>query len=222
MPSSFKKNPRNTVRRLPSRGAYDRETIYSILDAAFLCHVGFSVDGQPFVIPTAYGREGDKLFFHGSVKSRMMLELSAQIPVCITVTLMDGLVLARSAFHHSMNYRSAVLFGQAREILDLEEKNRALFCISEQILPGRWAEVRGPNPNELAATSVMEITIEEASAKIRTGGPKDDQEDYALPIWAGVLPVQPIYQVPETDPLMKENLDVSPSVLEALARQDHP
>ncbi|MBK8043005.1 MAG: pyridoxamine 5'-phosphate oxidase family protein [Haliscomenobacter sp.] len=219
MPSSFKKNPRNTVRRLPSRGAYDRETIYGILDAGFLCHAGFTVDGQPFVIPTAYGREGDKLFFHGSIKSRMMLELGAQIPVCVTVTLLDGVVLARSAFHHSMNYRSVVLFGQARELVEPEEKDKALYCISEQILPGRWAEVRGPNANELAATSVLEMTIDEASAKIRTGGPKDDQEDYDLPIWAGVLPVQSVYQIPEPDPLLKESLEVSPSVLNAIAKQ---
>ena len=148
-----------------------------------------------------------------------MRELGSQIPVCVTVTVLDGLVLARSAFHHSMNYRSAVLFGQAREIQDPEEKNKALFRISEQILPGRWAEVRGPNANELAATSVLEMTIEEASAKIRTGGPKDDQEDYALPIWAGVLPVHPVYQIPEVDPLLKEPMEVSPSVLEAMARQ---
>ncbi len=221
MSSSFKKNPRNTVRRIPSRGVYDRDAIYSILDAAYLCHVGFSVDGQPFVIPTAYGRHGDKMYFHGAVKSRMMLQLKEQIPVCVTVTLLDGLVLARSAFHHSMNYRSAVLFGKAREIADPEEKDRALYYISEQILPGRWAEVRGPNPNELAATSVLEMTIEEASAKIRLGGPKDDQEDYDLPVWAGVLPVNSIFQIPEPDPLLKEPVEVPPSILEAIAKQSN-
>lgn len=209
---TFTRTDRNTVRRLPSRGAYDETTIYSILDAGFLCHVGFVIDGQPFVIPTAYGRKDDILYFHGSVKSRMLDHLEKGAPVCVTVTHMDGLVLARSAFHHSMNYRSAVLFGTAWEIESPEEKNEALFCISEQILKGRWDEVRGPNPNELKATCVLAMKIEQASAKIRTGGPKDDAEDYGLPIWAGVVPASIQYQAAEPDPEMKTAFPTPESV----------
>jgi hypothetical protein len=180
---------RTQLRRLPKRGSHETEVIHQILDAAFLAHVGFCVKGQPFVIPTNFGREGDILYIHGSAASRMLRELSTGIPACVTVTHVDGLVLARSAFHHSMNYRSVVAFGTARRIDDVDKKNHALRVISDHLIRGRWDDVREPNPQELKATSVLEFTIEEASAKIRTGPPIDDEEDYSLPIWAGVLPL---------------------------------
>ncbi len=202
---------RNKVKRLPKRGHYDRETVYSILDDGFLCHVGFTIEGQPYVIPTSYGRDGDKVYFHGSSKSRMLTHLDKGIPVCLTVTHLDGLVLARSAFHHSMNYRSALLFGTAR-LIEGEEKEKALFLISESILKGRWDEVRGPNTQEMKATSVLCLDVETASAKIRTGPPGDDEEDYALPIWAGVLPISQQYGPPTNDPLLREGIPVSDSV----------
>jgi nitroimidazol reductase NimA-like FMN-containing flavoprotein (pyridoxamine 5'-phosphate oxidase superfamily) len=208
---TFPKSTRNTVKRIPKRGRYDRATIYEILDAAFLCHVGFSIDGQPFVIPTAYGREGDTIYLHGATTSRMLVLLQKGLPVCLTVTRLDGLVLARSAFHHSMNYRSAVVFGQATLVPD-EQKERALEVISEQILRGRWAETRKPYPKELKATTVLAVTIEEASAKIRTGPPGDEPEDYELPIWAGVLPIRQTFGEPEADPLLLEGIPLSPSV----------
>src|SRR5947209_661817 len=191
---------RTQVRRLPERGHYDRETIYSILDSAFLCHVGFVHDGHPVVIPTAYGRDGDTLYIHGSAASRMQRDLAKGIDVCLTVTILDGLVLARSGFHSSMNYRSVVVFGIAEAIMDPEQKTHALAVISEQILKGRWNDVRGPNAQELKGTSVLKLPITEASAKIRVGPPKDDEEDYALPIWAGVLPLSAQYGEPIPDP----------------------
>ncbi|HWR14025.1 MAG TPA: pyridoxamine 5'-phosphate oxidase family protein [Terriglobales bacterium] len=186
----MKLTQRTQLRRLPKRGAHDTETIHRILDSAFLAHVGFVVDGQPFVIPTLYGRDGDKLYIHGSAASRMLRELSSGIPACVTVTLVDGIVLARSAFHHSINYRSVVAFGTATKIEGEDAKNHALRVISEQVMRGRWDDVRPPNEQELKATSVLEFVIEEASAKIRTGPPVDDEEDYALSIWAGVLPME--------------------------------
>ena len=187
------KTDRTKVKRLPDRGRYDRETIYTILEEAFICHVGFVVDGQPYVIPTGFARIGDDLYIHGSSASRMLRNLSQGIEVCVTVTLIDGLVLARSAFHHSINYRSVVILGRAQLVEDAEEKNRALEAFTEHVIPGRWADVRWPTELELKATSVLKLPIEEASAKIRTGDPKDDEEDYAMDIWAGVLPlsVQP-------------------------------
>jgi nitroimidazol reductase NimA-like FMN-containing flavoprotein (pyridoxamine 5'-phosphate oxidase superfamily) len=180
---------RSKLRRLPDRGSHEAEALNRILDAGFLAHIGFCVDGQPFVIPTLYGRDGDRLYLHGSAASRMLRELDSGVPCCVTVTHVDGLVLARSAFHHSMNYRSVVAFGRARKIEDRERKVEALRIISEHLIRGRWADVRGPAENELKATGVLEFEMEEASAKVRTGGPKDDAEDYALPVWAGVLPL---------------------------------
>ena len=180
---------RTKLKRLPNRGSHDSAAIHRILDAAFLAHVGFNLDGQPFVIPTLYGREGEKLYLHGSAASRMLRELETGVDACVTVTLVDGLVLARSAFHHSMNYRSVVAFGKARRIGDPDQKTKALRVISDHLIAGRWNEVRGPNERELKATAVLEFAIEEASAKVRTGPPLDDEEDYALPIWAGVLPL---------------------------------
>ena len=181
---------RTELRRLPNRGSHDAEVVHGILDTAFLAHVGFSINGQPFVIPTLYGREGDKLYLHGSAASRMLRELDSGIAACVTVTLVDGLVLARSAFHHSMNYRSVVAFGTARKISSAAEKERALRIISEHLISGRWNDVRLPTEQELKATAVLEFTIEEASAKVRTGPPLDDEEDYVLPVWAGVLPLE--------------------------------
>ena len=189
---------RTKLRRLPARGSHELSTIHAILDEGFLAHVGFVVEGQPFVIPTLYGREDETLYLHGSAASRMIRHLETGVPACITVTLVDGLVLARSAFHSSMNYRSVVVFGTARAI-EGEKKQHALRVISEHLLRGRWDDVRAPYEKELKGTGVLELTIEEASAKIRTGGPADDPEDYALPVWAGVLPLRLTPQVPIAD-----------------------
>jgi nitroimidazol reductase NimA-like FMN-containing flavoprotein (pyridoxamine 5'-phosphate oxidase superfamily) len=188
-------SPRSQVRRLPDRGAYDRETIHAILDAGLVCHVGFVSEGHPFVIPMNYGRDGDRVLLHGSAASRLMRGMEAGWPVCLTVTLLDGLVLARSAFHHGMNFRSVVLFGRATPVADSAAKTAALRAISEHLVPGRWEKVRPPNARELAVTAVLE----EASAKIRTGPPKDDPEDLSLPVWAGVLPLETIPGVPLPD-----------------------
>jgi nitroimidazol reductase NimA-like FMN-containing flavoprotein (pyridoxamine 5'-phosphate oxidase superfamily) len=190
---------RGTVRRLPQRAAYDEATVHAILDAGFLAHMGFCVEGQPFVIPTLYGRTGSTLYLHGSAASRMLRELEKGIAVCATVTIVDGLVLARSAFHHSMNYRSVVAFGTARKIEDRVEKVEALRVISEHLMAQRWDDVRTPTEQELKATTVLKLEIEEASAKQRSGGPVDDEEDYALGVWAGVLPVQLATGAPEAD-----------------------
>jgi nitroimidazol reductase NimA-like FMN-containing flavoprotein (pyridoxamine 5'-phosphate oxidase superfamily) len=180
---------RTELHRIPNRGSRAWETINQILDAGFLAHVGFCVDGQPFIIPTLYGRDGEKLYLHGSAVSRMLRELETGIPTCVTVTLVDGLVLARSAFHHSMNYRSVVAFGSARKIADPGQKVESLRIISEHIIPGRWADVRKPSEKELKATTVLEFSISEASSKVRSGPPLDDENDYDLPVWAGVLPL---------------------------------
>ena len=182
--------PRTRVVREPERGVYDRAVVNQILDEGFICHVGFSAEGQPFVIPTSYGRAGEVLYIHGSAASRMLRRASEGIPVCVTVTLLDGLVLARSIFNHSMNYRSVVILGTATAVEDPEEKIRALHLLSEHIIPGRWEEVRQPNERELKATTVLRVPINEFSAKVRQGPPIDDEEDYSLPVWAGVLPLE--------------------------------
>jgi uncharacterized protein len=181
---------RSELRRIPVRGSHDWDTVARILDIGLLAHVGFCVSGQPFVIPTLYGREGGKLYLHGSAASRMLGELETGIPACVTVTLVDGLVLSRSAFDHSMNYRSVVAFGTAKKIVDPVEKIVSLRIISEHLISGRWVEVRGPSENELKATSVLEFLIDEASAKVRSGPPLDDEKDYGSPVWAGVLPLE--------------------------------
>src|SRR6266849_6537577 len=181
---------RTELRRIPGRGSHDWKTINQILDAGFLASVGFCVDRQPFVIPTLYGRDGERLYLHGSAVSRMLRELEAGIPACVTVTLVDGLVLSRSAFDHSMNYRSVVAFGTARKVVDPDQKINSLRVISEHLIAGRWAEVRGPSDKELKATTVLEFSIEEASSKVRSGPPLDDESDYGLPVWAGVLPLE--------------------------------
>jgi uncharacterized protein len=197
---------RTKLGRLPNRGSHETETIHAILDAAFLAHVGFQMEGQPFVIPTLYGRDEDKLYLHGSAASRMLRGLDTGIPACVCVTIVDGLVLARSAFHHSMNYRSVVAFGTARKIEGTEEKTRALRIISEHLIAGRWSDVRGPSDKELKATAVLEFSIEEASAKIRTGPPVDDEEDYSLPVWAGVLPLRMEAKPPVPDPRLAASI----------------
>ena len=196
------------VRRLPARGSNEWGEICGILDVAFLAHVGFVVDGQPFVIPTLFGRHGETLYLHGSAASRMLRELEHGIAACVTVTLVDGLVLARSAFHHSMNYRSVVAFGTARKITDDSAKEEALRVVSEQVVAGRWSDVRLPTAKELKATSVLAFEIEEASAKVRTGPPKDDAEDYALPIWAGVVPMKLERGAAIADPLLTVDVPV--------------
>ena len=180
---------RTTLQRLPNRGVYDRASIHSILDEGLICHVGFVVDGQPFVIPTIHVRVGEQLFFHGSPASRMLRALEQGVEVCVTVTLLDGLVLARSAFHHSMNYRSAVVFGRAMPVESSEEKLHVLRALSDHLIKGRWQEVRSPSPSELKGTLVLSLPIDEASAKVRAGPPVDDEDDYGLPVWAGVLPL---------------------------------
>ena len=180
---------RTTVRRLPARGSYDRDLIHSILDEAPVCHVGFVVDGRPFVIPTLHVRVDDRLYVHGSPGSRMLKGMAGGAEVCVTATLIDGIVLARSAFHHSMNYRSVVVFGVAEAVDDLDEKARILRALSEHLVPGRWRDVRVPTVGELKGTSVLSLPIDEASAKVRTVPPLDDEEDYALPAWAGVVPL---------------------------------
>lgn len=190
--------PRTTLKRLPARGRFERAEVNAILDEGLLCHVGFAVDGQPFVIPTIHARVGDVLYVHGSAASRMLRTLSAGVPVCLTVTLLDGLVLARSAFHHSMNYRSAVVFGRAVPV-EGDEKVAGLKAISDQLRPGRWDEVREPTDRELRQTSVLRLDVAEASAKARSGGPIDEPEDLDLPVWAGVIPCELSWGTPVPD-----------------------
>lgn len=207
----FEITSRNQVKRAPDRGRYDQQTVHQILDAGFLCHVSFVVDGQPFIIPTLYGRKDNTLFIHGATTSRMIKNLEQGISMSLAVSHVDGLVLARSAFHHSMNYRSAVVFGKAHPVSE-EEKEHALFIISEHLIRGRWNEVRPPNAKELKATTVLAIEIEQASAKIRTGPAKDDKEDYELDVWAGVVPLGTEIGSPIDDELLKSGIAVSPSV----------
>jgi len=209
---------RTRVVREPDRAVYDREEAYRILDEGFLCHVGFTIEGQPFVIPTSYGRRGSELYIHGSAASRMLRQMKDGFPVCVTVTLLDGLVLARSIFNHSMNYRSVVILGKATLVDDPEEKLAALRVLSEHILPGRWDEVRQPNERELKATSVLRLAVEEFSAKVRTGPPIDDAEDYAFPTWAGVIPVEVTAGDAVPDPKLGPGLQV-PSYAQSYARK---
>ena len=203
--AEFQPTPRTQVKRLPKRGNYDSETVYQILDTAFVCHVGFSVDRQPYVIPTNYGRSGDRLYLHGSAASRMLKTLSAGVPVCVTVTHVDGLVLARSAFHHSVNYRSVVILGTARLVEDPAEKMEALRIFTDHVMKGRWEDVRQPTEQELKATTVLALPLEEVSAKVRAGGPVDDEADYTLPVWAGVLPLETAVKPPVPDAQRKND-----------------
>jgi len=205
--SKFQPTQRTQVKRLPDRGAYDSETVFKILDEGLICHVGFSVDGQPYVIPTGFARVEDMLYIHGSAASRMLRTLAEGVQVCVTVTLLDGLVLARSAFHHSMNYRSVVMLGRATLVSDSVEKIKALEAFTEHIVRGRWNDVRLPTEAELKATTVLALPLAEVSAKIRTGPPKDDAEDYELPIWAGVVPLTITTAAPIADPRLKAGLE---------------
>ena len=204
------------VKRVPKRGHYDRETVNRVLDNSFVCHVGFIHEGYPVVIPTLYGRKGNEVYIHGSNASRMLKDLSKGIDMCLTVTKVNGLVLARSAFHHSMNYESVVLFGKATLIEDYDEKMDALKWVSDNVLKDRWEESRLPTEKEMKATRVMKIPIEEASAKIRTGPPSDDKPDYELDIWAGVVPIQQVYGQPIVDELLKDGVPLAKSVEQLL------
>ena len=199
-------SPRTAVRRLPERAAYDRATIHAILDEGLVCHVGFVADGQPFVIPTVYARLGERLYLHGSPGSRMLRALTDGAPACVTVTLVDGLVLARSAFHHSMNYRSVVLLATAQPVLDAEERLAALRAVVEQVVPGRWRDARRPSAKELAQTLVVSLPIAEASAKLRSGPAREDAEDLELPIWAGEIPLRHAAGEPLADPAVLHGL----------------
>ncbi len=199
VPETVPLTERTRVVREAQRGVYDRESIYKILDEGFVCHVGFSVDGQPYVIPTLFARVGDAIYFHGSAASRMLRNLSEGISVCVTVTLTDGFVLARSVFNHSMNYRSVVALGKAVPVDAAREKIEALHAFTEKILPGRWNDARQPNEKELKATSILRLPLTEVSAKVRTGPPMDDDPDYALPVWAGVIPLHLAFDAPVRD-----------------------
>lgn len=203
---AYQPTERTEVHRLPKRAVYDQAQVHSILDEGFICHLGFVVDGQPYVVPTGYGRVDQRIFIHGSSASRMLRKLDQGIDLCFTVTLVDGLVLARSAFHHSMNYRSVMVLGKAQSITGREEKLAALRSITNHIVPGRWEEVRQPDDRELKATSVLALDLDEVSAKVRTGPPIDDEEDYTLPIWAGVVPVRCKVAAPLPDPRLLSGL----------------
>lgn len=212
MSDAFPQTPRNKVQRKPARGHYDTATIYPIVDEALICHVGFMQDGQPYVIPTLHARQGDRLLLHGSRASRLMRHLAAGGEVCITITLVDGIVLARSVFHHSINYRSVVIFGHGETITDPAERLAALEAFTERLVPGRWQEVRLPNPIELKQTAVVAVPIDTASAKIRSGPPGDDEADMNLPVWAGVLPLQQIVGSPLPDPALPDGVGLPESV----------
>ncbi|MDQ1610155.1 MAG: uncharacterized protein QOG00_86 [Pyrinomonadaceae bacterium] len=204
---SFMPTGRSTVKRLPKRGEYGREGVYQILDEGLVCHVGFVVEGQPFVIPTGYARSGDTLYIHGAQASRMLRTLRDGVEVCVTVTLVDGMVMARSAFHHSMNYRSVVVFGRAVVVEETAAKWEALRALTEHLAPGRWAEVRQPTEGEMRATLVLALALTEASAKVRTGPPVDDEEDYELPVWAGVVPLHLAAGEPINDPRLPQEIE---------------
>ena len=218
MPQEFPKTARNQVKRKPDRGRYDKATIYPIIDEALFCHVGFVLDGQPYVIPTIHARQGDRILLHGAKGSRMLQSIQEGGPVCITITLLDGLVLARSVFHHSLNYRSVVLFGRGELIEGREEKLAAMEVVTEHMIRGRWREARQPTPQELDATAVVAVPIESASAKIRTGPPIDDEHDYDLAVWAGVLPIRQAVGEPEKDPRLKDGIPLPPFVKRGLHR----
>lgn len=210
--SEYQPTDRTRLQRLPARGAYDCETVHAILEEGFVCHVGFVVDGQPFVIPTNYARVDETLYLHGSSASRMLRTLSGGVQVCVTVTLVDALVLARSAFHHSVNYRSVVMLGRATLVEDPGEKMRVLEAFTNHIVRGRWKDVRPPTEQELKGTSVLALPLGEVSAKVRTGPPKDDEEDYALPIWAGLLPLPVVPAMPIADPRLPAGIAAPASV----------
>ena len=204
--TDFTRTDRNRIRRLPKRGQYDRQTIYQILDEALICHVGFVDKNQPYVIPINFARVGDSIVMHGAKASRLLKHIQAGHPICVEATIVDGLVLARSVFHHSVNYRSVVIFGRGRLIEEEQEKLAALRAVTEHLIPGRWDEARLPNRKELNATSVVSIKVDEASAKVRVGPPVDEQEDYAMPVWAGILPLQELPLAPVQDELQSQDI----------------
>jgi hypothetical protein len=210
--TTFTPTPRTRIRRVPGRGTYDRATVEAILDEALVCHLAFVHDGQPFAIPTLHARVGDTVYVHGSAASRMLRTLKAGVPACLTATLVDGLVLARSAFHHSMNYRSAVVVGELRAVEGDVERLRALEAFTERLVPGRWDEVRPPTRQELKGTSVLAMPLEEASAKVRDGGVADEPEDYDLPVWAGVVPLGLTPGPPEPDPRNLPGVEPGPHI----------
>ena len=197
---------RTKVNRIPKRASYDKETVYEILDSTFICQVGFNIDGQVYIIPTAFGRKDDLIYVHGSNKSRMLNSFQNGKDICISVTLVDGIVLARSAFHHSINYRSVVIFGKPQEIISKDDKTKALGIIMEHIIPGRWNDVRQPSKKELDITSVFSLKIDEASAKIRTGMPADEKEDLSLNMWSGIVPLKFTACDPVNNIDLKENI----------------
>jgi nitroimidazol reductase NimA-like FMN-containing flavoprotein (pyridoxamine 5'-phosphate oxidase superfamily) len=211
---------RTRLRRYPARGDYDEATIHAILDEALVCHMGFAVDGQPYVIPTLCARVDDELYLHGSAASRALRELSGGIAVCVTATLIDGIVLARSAFHHSVNYRSVVVLGTAELIESAAEKEAALQRFVERVVPGRWEDVRGPTDRELRATSVLRLPLSEASAKVRSGGPVDDAEDLGLDVWAGVIPLELQPLAPIADPALRKGIDTPEYAARYLRKRD--
>jgi uncharacterized protein len=213
-------SPRTRVRRMPARADYERETIEAILDEAMVAHLGFSVDGQPYVVPTLHARVGDQVYFHGSSASRTVRALAAGAQMCLTVTLLDGLVLARSAVHHSVNYRSVVVLGQARAIEQPAEKMAAIEAFTERLIPGRWDEVRWPTAKELKAIQVLALALDEASAKLRVGPPVDDEEDYELDTWAGVIPLSTVAGEPIPDERLPKDVASSPAAHAWVARRD--
>ncbi len=215
MPDSFTPSDRSRVKRMHERAAYDQKSVHAVVDAGLLCHVGYVIDGQPYVTPTFHWREGDKVYWHGSSASRMVRVTKEGIPVCLTVTHLDGLVMARSGMHHSANYRAAMLFGTAHAVTDPEYKMAALKAFVDRMAAGRWDDVRPPNPQEFKATTVLAMTIEEASVKVRTGGPVDDEEDYALDCWAGVVPVRTVLGTPESDNRLRDGI-VPPDYLNSI------
>jgi len=208
MSEDFEKSTRSRIRRLPKRGVYDKASIYQIIDAGMICHVSFVYEQQPYIIPTLYARQNNQLILHGASTSRMMMHLATGAPAAIAITHVDGMVLARSVFNHSINYRSVVLFGCGRLPVDENEEWEALRILTEHILPGRWDDVRKPNPVEMKATSVVIFDIDDASAKVRTGPPGDEEEDYALPVWAGVIPFQTVYGTPEPDSRLDSSIQM--------------
>ena len=205
--TTFTPTERTELKRLPKRGEFDRAAVFQILDEAFICHVGFVADGKPIVIPTSYARIGDDLYVHGSAASRMLRSLEQGIDVCVTVTLIDGLVLARSAFHHSINYRSVVIFGNATLVNDPDEKIKALHAFTDHVVSGRWADVRPPDEGELRATLVLKVPLVEVSAKVRTGPPIDDEADYSLAVWAGVVPMEMRAAAPVSDDRLPSDIE---------------
>lgn len=202
----FQPTARTRIKRLYERGHYDRKTVYEILDAGLVCHVGYVIDGQPYVTATAYWRMGGRVYWHGSSASKMLRHLEGGVPVCFTVSLLDGLVLARSGFHSSINYRAVMALGQARLVADRQDKLAALTAFSERLTPGRWQELKPPSEQELKATTVISLELDEVAAKVRTGPPKDDAEDLGLPVWAGVVPVTTAIGRPEADPLLPTDI----------------